>query len=193
MQLTSSFDTVQGPAYICNHIGFNMVSSFALNDLDVVDAVCKAGGVQTKPRPEATMPWASASAVQAARNTVSILFANILATGAATKSQLSALCSKAPDYVSHLNKEQLNGTLIQSTICGMDSPISVSDARNSIKTWTSRYFTTVVENISHDKGWLEWLCGNIDPDLLTFYGLYGSGVQSQICSDSQNFPNNNVS
>lgn len=190
-QLLSAFNNTQAFAYVCKNIGFNMVASFPINDLDVVPAVCQAGGVQTKPRPEANLPQAPENAVSASRNTASILFAVIWATGATSETQLTSLCLSAPKYVADLNKQQLNGTLIQSTLCSIKSPISIGRARNLVKTWMSRYFTTVVENISHSKGWSEWLCNNLDSDRLYSAGLYGYGIQEQICSDSKVFPNNN--
>lgn len=165
-----------------------MIASFAISDMDVVNAVCHAGGVQTKPRPEGTMPWAPKNAVQAARNTASILFSLILATGAKSNAQLSTACARAPRYVPYLNKEQLNGTLVQSTLCSIQSPIATSHARESLQTWTSRYFITVIENISHVPGWLDWLCRNISPDHLNSAGLDGYGIELQICSDSTNYP-----
>lgn len=187
-QLLSSFNNTDAFAYVCNHIGFNMVSSFAINDLTVVQAVCAAAGLQTKLRPEKSLPWASDGAVRAARNTASILFTIIWAAGATSDSQLNAACARAPDYVSYLDMEQLNGTLVQSTLCSIKTPIAASHARDALKTWMSRYFTTVLENIIHGEGWLEWLCKNIDPDMLDLAGLFGAGIQSQVCADSKSYP-----
>jgi hypothetical protein len=189
-QLLSSFNNTDAFAYVCNHIGFNMVSSFGINDLSVVQAVCAAAGLQTRPRPEKSLPWAPVGAVRAARNTASILFTIIWAAGATSDSQLNATCARAPDYISHLNREQLNGTLVQSTLCSIKSPIAASHARESVKVWMSRYFTTVLENISHGPGWLEWLCNNIDPDMLELAGLFGAGIQSQVCADSKSYSKN---
>ena len=191
-QLLSSFNNTDAFAYVCNHIGFNMVSSFAINDLTVVQAVCDASGLQTRPRPEKSLPWAPAAAVRAARNTASILFTIIWAAGATSGSQLNAACARAPDYVSYLNREHLNGTLVESTLCSIKLPIAPSHARDSLKTWMSRYFNTVLENISHGEGWLKWLCNNIDPDMLELAGLFGAGVQSQVCTDSKSYLENSA-
>ena len=184
-ELLSTFNNTDAYAQICNDLGFNMVSSFAINDLLVEEAVCAAAGVQTKPRPEATLPWAPNSAVHAARNTASILFSIIWVAAATSDSQLSIACARAPDYTSHLNNERLNGTLIQSTLCSFKNPVSVNQADHLVRTWMSRYFTTVIENIGQGAGWIGWLCSNIDPEKLNAAGLYGYGIQSQVCADSK--------
>lgn len=187
-QLLSSFTNTEALAHICGVIDFNMVSSFGLNDFNVVNAVCSGAGMQAKPRPEASLPWAPSAAVSAAKNTASILFANILAIGATTESDLSFLCAKVPDYIPCLNEEQLNGTVLQSRVCSITQPILTSDGIDLVTTWRTRYFITVIENISDSDGWLDWLCANIDPGLLTFNGLYGMAVQQQVCNDSKNSP-----
>jgi hypothetical protein len=186
-QLLTTFNNTVAYAHLCNNIGFNMISSFAINDLSVVEAVCAAAGVQTKPRPEATLPWAANSAVHAARNTASVLFSIIWAAAATSDSQLNIACARAPDYTSHLNNEHLNGTLVQSTLCSFKNPVSVSRAHDLVKTWMSRYFTTVIENIGQGENWLGWLCSNIDPETLSAAGLYGYGIQTQVCADSKEY------
>ena len=192
-QLLSTFNSTDRFDYVCQHIGFNMVASFPINDLQVVDAICKAAGSQTKPRPEATLPWAPNNAVRAAQNTASVLFSVLWAAAATTDSQLNIACARAPDYVDPLNKEHLNGTLIESTLCGISDPIPAKRAQNTMKTWMSRYFTTVLENISQVDGWRSWLCDNIDPDMLDLAGTYGYGIQMQICNDSSSYIDADIS
>lgn len=184
-QLLSTFNNTDAYVHLCNDIGFNMVSSFGINDRLVEQAVCSAAGVQTKPRPEATLPWASNNAVRAARNTASVLFSVIWATAATSDSQLNIACARAPDYTLHLNNEQLNGTLVQSTLCSFKSPVSVKSAHHLVRTWMSRYFTTVLENIGQGDAWLGWLCSNVDPEKLNAAGLYGYGIHTQVCDDSK--------
>lgn len=181
--ILSAFNSAAAYAHLCNVAGFNLIASFAIDDMTVIDAICIAGGQGLKPRPEANLPWASNSAVSAARNTASVLFAIIWSSAAASNSQLNASCARAADYVDNVNKEQLNGTVVQSTICQFTGPISTAQGREMVRTWLSRYFITVLENISNGDGYLEWLCENIDPKKLNHAGLNGYGIQSQICGD----------
>ena len=162
-----------------------MISSFPINDDSVIPAVCSAAGEQAPPQPEANLPEAPIQAVAAAKNTASIIFANVLAAGTTSETMLGFYCALAPGHVGHLNAEGLNGTLVQSTLCSIKEPISIEEARHVLRTWTTRYFLTVLESISNTHGYLDWLCHNLDVAKMNSVGLLGDSIQSQICVDSK--------
>ena len=184
-QVLSSFNSTEKFAYVCNHLGYKMIASFPLDDQSLVSAVCTAANVQTPPQAEATLPWANPAAVSAARNTASIMFANMLAAAANSGSQLNIACAHAASHIANLDKERLNGDLVQSTLCQITQPMSTSEGRHMLKSWTMRYFITVLESISDVDGWLDWLCNNLDPLKVDLTGMDGYSVQMQVCMDSK--------
>ena len=183
-QLLSSVTGTIGLKYMCSNLGFNMVNSFPFNSDVIIPAVCAAAGVAPPLQPEATLPFADQDAVDAAHNTASILFANVLAASAPTDTGLNVLCAQAPDHVANLNAEMMDGDLVQSKLCDIHEPLASTDARSMLVTWLTRYFITVVENISNTAGWGQWLCNNLDPVKLSSVGLDGYTVRMQVCLDS---------
>ena len=83
--------------------------------------------------------------------------------------------------------QKLNGTLVQETICeaaATNTPISVESAGADLRTWSSRAFITVIENISTANDWLSWLASNVDVDALATVGLDGQAVLTQLIKDA---------
>jgi len=54
----------------------------------------------------------------------------------------------------------------------------------NLRTWASRAFTTVIENISNVEGWLTWLSQNLDIDAMNAVGLDGAAVLTQVTKDA---------
>ena len=184
IQLLNSFKGNNSLSYLCNSLRPDMIESFALLDSTVKPAICHTAGLPVAPQPESDPLKASDGAVQAAKNTASVIFAELLVAGALKSSEVKLLCAHAPNHVASLNAEHLNGSLVQSTLCKYTEPISIAQAKSSLAAWLSRYFTTVIESISNTNNWLDWLCKHLDVDGMDSAGLNGVGIQQQVCSDS---------
>ena len=184
-QLLNSVAGTDKLTYICNNIGLNLISSFPLNGDTVKEAVCLKAGQGLLPRPFATFEGAPAGAVAAAKNTASIIFANLLAAGATTDSQLNLDCTHMPDHLANLNTEGLNADLVQTTVCNQHTPVSPQVAQVDLVTYSTRYFITVLETIGSSPGWLQWLCANLDPVKMSSVGLDGNQVQKQVCAHTK--------
>jgi len=170
--------------YLCDNLRYLLIDGFHMLDARVINATCIAGGTQMNPRPEGALAQINTNITAAYVNAASILYGLMFASSARTNSQLNILCAHAPDYVSSLDAMMLNGTLVQSTICEVTEPMSTDAGVSAIKTWSSRIFTTVVENVSNVSGWLTWLCDNLDEDAMESVGLDGQAVHKQVCSDA---------
>ena len=183
-QILNSVSTKGQLAYLCHNLGWNLISSFPLDGDTVKHAVCKAAGLGPLPRPEATLAGAPQSAVTAANNQASIIFANLLAAGATTDSQLNIECAHIPEHVPNLNTMGLNGDLVRKTFCGHHQPIPVATAQTQLATVSTQYFIIVMKNISTTSGWLKWLCSNLNVAKMNSVGLVGASVHNAVCNNS---------
>ena len=187
VQLAASFTTDEAFTYLCDHLSWSQMNQFYIDDQTLFKAVCDKAGDQIPPRPygiEAGVPLDEAS-LRAALNTASLLYASIYAAGAVTDTVLNTNCAHAPNRISNLNLEKLNGTLVEQKLCSFKKPLSVEEARKEIMTWTSRLFTTVLENIGMDANWLPELCQTLSAEGMNSVGLQGADVKNMICKDAQ--------
>lgn len=164
-----------------------MIDGFLLTDTFVIKSACNAAGLPLPPRPfgDSLSPSANyESAVHAAKNTASVLYALMLSSGAVSTSELETNCGQASQSLQDWRTELLNGTLIQDILCTYNSPLSVEEAVAEVFTWVTRLFITTIENLSGVDGWLDWLCVNLDIPSMNAAGLYGAVVSAQVCLDS---------
>lgn len=186
-QLTGSFTGKNAFAYLCDNLAFFQIDQFFLTDSKLLTAVCGKAGKQVPPRPfgaDAGRPIGQ-SAGFAARNTASILYATLFAAGAESDLQLNVMCAHAPDHIVNLDAEQLNGTLVESTLCDIKTPLQIDEAQSKILSWTSRLYITVLENIGDTPDWLGWLCENLDTEGMNSVGLVGWGSKQSVCDDAR--------
>lgn len=185
MQLLGSFDE-KARNYMCDQVDFFLLDNFLLNDTAIEGRMCHSVGDRLPPRPFGPAHEGSGrqDAAMAAKNSATVLYAFLLASGATTDTELNVLCAHAPEHTANLDAELMNGTVFQETICSIKDPIPVDVAVNGVFTWTTRIFITMTENISNANGWLTWLCDNVDTDLLNNMNLDGEAVSSTICHDS---------
>ncbi|KAK6393085.1 hypothetical protein LTR65_002776 [Meristemomyces frigidus] len=186
-QLTNAFaaDNANAPlAYMCGNLRFILLDGFHMMDGLALNATCAAAALQAPPRPAQPAATVNANTTSAYVNTASIMYGLMIASSATSDSQLSIYCAHAPEYIASLNAMMLNGTLVQSTICDVKEPMTSDEGIAAIRTWSSRIFCTVVENVSNVSGWLPWLCANLDADAMEAVGLDGQAVHTQVCSDA---------
>lgn len=171
---------------MCKQLDFYLIDYFMLTSADIIGAVCNSVGQPLPPRPFAPdkQPSGPAAAAQAVKNSVSTLYALLLASGATTSIELDALCESAPNYGPSLKAVYLNATIIEETLCSIKQPISLDDAVTEIFTWLTRIFITTIENCSDDPGWLSWLCSNGGIEQMNCVNLNGSKADQQICADA---------
>ncbi|KAK5119210.1 hypothetical protein LTR85_007824 [Meristemomyces frigidus] len=187
-QLTNAFAAGNADAaltYLCGNLRFILLDGFHMMDGLALRSTCTAAGLQAPPRPAQPAATVNPDITNAYVNTASILYGLLFASSATSDTQLNIYCAHAPEYVPSLNALMLNGTLVQSTICNVQAPISTEDGIATIRTWTSRIFITVVENVSNVDGWLSWLCENLDTDAMEAVGLDGQAVHTQVCNDAK--------
>jgi len=182
-QLINSVNNTQRLATMCRNLNLDLLDYFPVNGNSVKDAVCHAAGTERAPQPENNRLRGDPAAVSAARNTQSILFAILYAANAQTGAELSDLCAQAPEYVEKLSAEHLNGSLVASTRCRFKKPIPIPVAKMMLRSWMTRYYITVLENVSNTAGWRKWLCSNLDAEKMDTVGLNGVGLLQQVCSD----------
>jgi len=186
-QLLNAFDSTATDtfAYLCIKLRFLQLDGFYLGDARIVNATCAAAGKQLPARPEGPLAKINTNATTAYFNTASILYALLFASSATTVAELDGYCADASQYVSGLDTLLLNGTLVESTLCGLTEVLTADVGAAAIRTWTTRMFITVLENVSNVGGWLERLCGSLDVAGLESVGLDGLAVQTQVCADAQ--------
>lgn len=186
-QLIGSFSDKQDFEYLCHNLASFPIDQFFLTDSSLLKAVCDKADKQVPPRPFGSGAGRriSEAAGNAARNTASILYATLLASGAISDGRINIMCAHAPEYTANLNAEQLNGTLVKSTLCSFTGLLEVSQAQARILTLTSRLFITVLENIGRDEHWLGWLCEHLYVKGMNGVGLIGWGSRQQVCEDAK--------
>ncbi len=182
--LLNSFNSTAGFDTLCRHLNIGLLDSFPVNGQNVKTAACRAGVQAIAPEPESAPAIANQTAVKAAKNTASIIYAILVASAATTGSELNLYCAHAPDYVTSLNEIELNGSLVESILCKFTAPIAGPEAKSTLVTWMSRYYITVLENASKVEGWLDWLCQNVDVEKMNAAALDGDAVKYQICADA---------
>jgi hypothetical protein len=183
-QLLNSFNGTDRFDTLCNRLEIDLLEYFPVIGESVKEAVCQASTLQLAPEPEANPIPGNPAAVKAAKNTASIIYAILVAAGATTDTELNLNCAHAPDYISSLNKIHLNGTMVESTMCEIKKPIAAAEVRSMLRTWMTRYYITIVENISEGNTWLSWLCDNVDIEKMNAVGLSGKAVQYRVCNDA---------
>lgn len=183
-QLLSSFNNTEAFGYLCNDLRFDMLDAFYLDDTAVIGSMCDAAGKQLPPRPEGATIKVNPNAVAAVNATMSITYGFMYAASATSNSQLNILCAHAPEHISSLIAEGLDGNVVQSTLCNITEPLSAGEATNMLSVWSTRTFITVIENISNVGGYLGWLCINVNVGMMNAAGLVGAAVQQQICEDA---------
>lgn len=171
---------------MCNQIDYFLLDYFMLNDTAIMEAVCRSGDEQIPPRPfsPAIQGEGRQDEAVAVKNSFTVLYAVLVATGAESEPELKDLCTRAPDYADSLNAELLNATVYRDTICATEEPISIDLARSAIFTWATRVFITMIENISNVDEWRGWLCDHVDVKGMNSVMLYGDGVRMTICDDA---------
>ncbi|KAK5169126.1 uncharacterized protein LTR77_006435 [Saxophila tyrrhenica] len=182
-QLINMVNTTSALNTMCSSLRLDLIDFFPLIGEQVKDGVCSAAGTVRAPQGFKNNLKPNPAAVQAAKNTQSVLFAILTAVGFQTPAELSALCDFAPQFMDLLDAEQINGTLVESTLCRINQPLSVQQAKAMVKSWMTRYFVTVLENVSNAEGWKGFLCRSVDVAGLEGVGLSGEGVMAQVCRD----------
>jgi hypothetical protein len=173
---------------VCKYLRLALIDFFPLISEQVKDGVCTAAGTIRAPQGFGNPFVPNKPAIQAARNTQSVLFAIINAAAHNSKLELALSCTNMKGYVETLNSEHLNGTLIASTLCKFTKVIPVPVAKEMIRSWMTRYYITVLQNVSNSSKWEQWLCDNVDTEMMDAVGLNGDGVMQQVCGTNTTFP-----
>jgi hypothetical protein len=63
--------------------------------------------------------------------------------------------------------------------------MSSNEALGSVERWSTKVFLQVLENISGEVGWMEWLCGNLDAKAMSAVGLDGEAALVEVCGGSR--------
>ena len=54
-----------------------------------------------------------------------------------------------------------------------------------MRTWTTKVFLQVLEHASDDRGWMGWLCGNLDAGAMNVTGLDGDAAKREVCGGGE--------
>ena len=191
-QLINSVNSTQRLDILCNRLILDMIDYFPLIGEVVKDGVCEAAGTQRAPQGYSNRFTENKAAVNAARNTQSVLFAILYAAPARSAMELTILCTMAPKYTKRLSAEHINGDVVASTLCKIKKPIPVPVLKGMIRAWMTRYFVTVLENVSKAENWKQWLCQNMDEAKMDAVGLSGQGVKGQVCGNDTAMVSTNI-
>lgn len=185
-QLLNSFGNTTNASltYLCSNLDYTLLDGVHLDETRVITAVCAGAGLQAPPRPEQPPAQINGSVTDAYVNSVSTLYALLFASSGRSNSQLNIYCAHASEYITSLNALQLNGKLVESTICNITQPLSVDAVVSAIGTWSSNIFTTILANAGTGREYLPFVCENVDVDAMNSVGLDGSAVHSHLCIDA---------
>jgi hypothetical protein len=142
--------------------------------------------MQRTPEPEADPLPANPAALRAATKSASALYAVLNSIEANSATDLTDKCKQAREQIDVMDNVLLNGSIIAETVCKITEPIALPVARKLVRSWMTKYFLTVLENISNASGFRSWLCENLDMRKMDKAGLQGIAVQRQMCKEINN-------
>ncbi|KAK4955036.1 hypothetical protein LTR10_007228 [Elasticomyces elasticus] len=173
-------------SYMCDNLRFLSLDGFHLSDARVINASCTKANELKPPRPFTAVPGVqlNTNATVEYRNIISTLFGLLYASSARSDTELNIYCAHGSNYIKSLNTMLLNGTLVEKTVCDLKGPLSIDDSIAGLRTWSSRAFAIVIENISNVSGWMDWLSKNLDEDAMNSVGLDGAAVLTQVKADA---------
>lgn len=181
--LTSSFDKTNKStfSYLCENIRYVQLDGFLLDSGIITNKTCQLGGASLNPQPFTTIGGASVNktAVEAYNDAQSKLFAYTYAASATSSDQLETFCANVRQ--GRFDKLQLDGSCVKDTICSVKSPLSVADAKSQFTKWTSTGFLAVIQSLTNQPGYQQWLCHNLDVESMNGVGLDGKLVKSTVC------------
>ncbi|KAF7190800.1 hypothetical protein HII31_07959 [Pseudocercospora fuligena] len=185
--LTSSFDQTNKTtfSYLCDNIRYVQLDGFLLDSGTITNATCQLGGASLNPQPFTTIGGAQVNktAVSEYNDAQSKLFAYTYAASATSSDQLETFCANAAQPVrqGRFDALQLDGSCVKDTICSVKSPLSVDDAKAEFTKWTSTGFLAVIQSLTNQPGYSQWLCHNLDVEGMNGVGLDGKLVKSTVC------------
>jgi hypothetical protein len=185
-QLLNAFNSAEHFATLCNNLSLDRIDQFPLIGETVLDAVCNASSMQRTPEPEADPLPANPAALRAATISASALYAVLNSIEADSATDLTDKCKQAREQIDVMDNVLLNGSIIAETVCKITEPIALPVARELVRSWMTKYFVTVLENISNASWFRSWLCENLDLEKMDKAGLHGVAVQRQMCNNSNN-------
>lgn len=169
-------------AYACKNLEPVLLTAFRLNATRVRTAVCSAAGIKKVPAPLTPIPDTSLTALATFGKDAATLYAYEFVSTATTEAEVKAICNDFPKYKANLAAQGLNADLIQSTMCAINTPLTVAQGTGNITEWSSGIFETVLGNVGAKDTWTQWLCLDLDAAAMTAVGLNGAAVKDWFCT-----------
>lgn len=95
------------------------------------------------------------------------------------------LCDRGRNFVPPLGRQGLDGTNTTVMLCGAEGRRqSAEELHHKMTLWKTKLFVNMVEHVSDQPEWLEWLCLNLNATALKVTGLFGSRATSAVCWDA---------
>lgn len=189
--LTSSFENSDATTfgYLCDSLSSDQVSGFFLDDVSIINATCTLGGGQIRPKAFTPLDGAvvNRTAVQEFEEAQSKIFANLYAASASSDSDLESLCtasSSEPAQTAYATL-QLHAACVSGTVCSIKEPISVEQAEQALKSWTTKSFLAFILNISGTSGYKRFLCDELSVDKMDALGLDGQAAKEGVCKAAE--------
>ncbi|KXT04076.1 hypothetical protein AC578_4959 [Pseudocercospora eumusae] len=185
--LTNSFDQTNKStfSYLCDHIRYVQLDGYLLDSATITNATCQLGGASLNPQPFTTIGGATVNktAVEAYNDAQSKLFAYTYAASATSSDQLETYCANAAQPVrqGRFDALQLDASCVEDTICRVKSPLSLDDAKSQFTKWTSMGFLAVIQYLTNQPGYQQWLCHHLDVERMNGVGLDGEMVKAEVC------------
>lgn len=67
-------------------------------------------------------------------------------------------------------------------MCGIEGRrLSGEEALIALRLWSTKAYADILENVSDEPRWREWLCGNLSPAAMNVTGLDGGLVSRRVC------------
>jgi hypothetical protein len=112
----------------------------------------------------------------------SILFTYILISTSTSTPEADALCDLAQANEAGVENTGLKGSVVYNVACGRDGRrMSNNEALGSVARWSTKVFLQVLEHVSVEVGWMEWLCGNLSAEAMDVLGLDGEAAVEEVC------------
>lgn len=86
------------------------------------------------------------------------------------------------DHEPGIENTGLEASVVNNVACGRDGRRRSSNENlGALQTWTTKVFLQVLEHVSDNQGWGEWLCGNLDAGAMNVTGMDGEAAKVEVC------------
>jgi hypothetical protein len=171
--------------HLCASLQPSYLEALDLDSKRIRSALCSAAfaNLTTTPPPAInTTALLNDTILTTYQQYTSILFTYILISTSTSTPEADALCDLAQANEAGVENTGLKGSVVYNVACGRDGRrMSNNEALGSVARWSTKVFLQVLENVSVEVGWMEWLCGNLSAEAMDVLGLDGEAAVEEVC------------